>query len=410
MGKTIKVFEHEYLAIDDDFKHHHWCALGKFNAKHDDKYLTLYPEGVRFKQYVGVIQAGDLTIEVLPKADAKTNNGHEDKERWHKVLLSMLNECKFIKVDYPELANLELRSNSILDVYLGLYVKEIELLLHGGLIKKYRKVEGNQTALKGQLLFKRHVSENIIHRERFYVRNSIYDKCHPLHQILYKALKVVAKVANSVIVKGKAEKLLLDFPEMTDIKIDEQCFQRIILDSKSHRYTKALLISKMILLSYSPSMTGGRDEILALLFDMNKLWEEYVYRQLVKLNQDWKVLRQNSLAFWKPDNNIAKNLRPDIVIENHCKGKVVIDTKWKIIDDEYPSDADLQQMFAYAHHVNSSNLILLYPSNARLKHSGFYLKKAALSGKSQIQCSLLKIPLKWENNYFQGLDLLETDI
>lgn len=414
MPKPIRVFEHEYLDIGSKgFERQHWKALATYNAKNGSKYFTLYPEGIKFNQYVGVIQAGNLTIEILPKTDKDFSE--ENKKRWHKALLEMLRACHYIKIDHPEHASLNLQHNTILDAYLSLFLSELEQLMHEGLIKRYRKQEGNQTALKGQLLFAKQVSVNLVHKERFYVRHTVYDKDHLLHQVLFQALKLVRRVSNNAVIKGKAERLLLDFPRVMEIQVTAATFNHIQQDRKTSRYAQALLISKMLLLNYRPDITGGSNNVLALLFDMNKLWEEYVYRWLVKINSAWEISRQHVVDFWAPEKQDAKTLRPDLVIRNHEKGCLVIDTKWKIVEDDYPADADLQQLFAYAHYVECSNLILLYPSDAGSSIKGKYLMDHIIGSESNGQaatviCSLLKVALLWQESQFNGLDLAARDL
>jgi 5-methylcytosine-specific restriction enzyme subunit McrC len=410
MPKPIRVFEHEYLDIGTKgFNNYHWKALANYNAKNGSKYFTLYPEGIKFNQYVGVIQAGNLTIEILPKADRRSYD-EKNKARWHHALFEMLRVCHYIKIDHPEQANLNLQHNTILEAYLSLFLSELQKLMHEGLIKKYSKQEGNQTALKGQLLFGRQVNVNLVHKERFYVRHTVYDKDHLLHQILFQALTLVRRVSNNAVIKGNAERLLLDFPDVKEIDVTPRTFNQIQQDRKTARYAQVLLISKMLLLNYRPDITGGTNNVLALLFDMNKLWEEYVYRQLVKLNPSWDISRQHVVDFWAPGKQPAKTLRPDLVIHNHEKGCMVIDTKWKMVEDDYPADDDLQQMFAYAHYVPARNLILLYPSEAKKSTKGKYIQEHVFSNPDKgtsfsVNCSLLKVPLKWDNEQFVGLDL-----
>lgn len=409
MPNRISVFEHEYIETGQNgFERTHWKALADFNANHGSKYLTLYANGVTFNQFVGVIQAGNLTIEILPKIDRKES----DTTKWRKHLLSMLKECSKIKTEYPELAYLNLASNSILDAYLDLFLDELSGLMHRGLIKRYRMKEENQTALKGQLLFPKHIKHNIVHQECFFVRHTVYDKEHKLHQVLYKALRLVRNVAPTINIRGKAERLLLDFPEMKDIVVSQSLFEQIQLDRKSVHYSKALLISKMLLLNYRPDITGGKDHVLALLFNMNRLWEEYVYHWLQKLNPDWIINYQKPLKFWQPENEYASRLKPDLVITNHTCGKVVIDTKWKVIEDKYPSDDDLQQMFAYAHYTDACHVILLYPSVTRDKVSGGYVKHHYINGKEQkVGCHILQVPLSLDkDNLLIGLDMETKDI
>ena len=85
----IQVFEHSFLLIEKgSFEQRHFVALSKLNALHDYQYFDLKHNGVVFKQFVGVIQVDNLTIEILPKIDRY--EPEENKTKWRDVLLEML--------------------------------------------------------------------------------------------------------------------------------------------------------------------------------------------------------------------------------------------------------------------------------------------------------------------------------
>ena len=71
--KFIQVFEYQKLRYDEsgDFRKHHFDAMVKFNELHQTNHDI--HQGIRFGSYVGVIQIGGLTIEILPKADKNEN-------------------------------------------------------------------------------------------------------------------------------------------------------------------------------------------------------------------------------------------------------------------------------------------------------------------------------------------------
>lgn len=389
MSRTIQVFEHERLTTHKN----QWGQsltdlelqkLYAYNDRHDNKYFTGIRDGVKFKNYVGVIQIGGLTLEILPKADkftTPTEAAHEKEiNKWHNALLRMLAITRHISVESVSEASLERRHHSILDLYLELFLNEVESLLHRGLVKKYRQTEGNLPVLKGRLNFNRNIQQNLIHQERFYTEHQIYDQDNLMNQILYRALVILDRITNSSFIKDRLARIRLDFPEVKEVAIQAHHFERLTENRKTVHYKEALKIARMIILNYSPDIKGGREDMLALLFDMNKLWEEYIYRVLLRNKpDDVQISFQNSKTFWQGDR-FSKTIRPDLVI---TKGSeiFIIDTKWKVIDSLKPDDDDLKQIFSYNLYWKSYHGILLYPGTPKNSENLHGKYKEGLNGE-----------------------------
>lgn len=418
--KVIRVSEFEKLYYDDarPFKQKHWEALCRYleNVNKKEKkrieYFRILNKGIQFTNFVGVIQAGNLTIEVLPKIDKgsataanesidelekKDQQAAKEKSQWQKVLLDMLKECRLLRVNHVDYANLNLRSNSILDIYLELFLAETEKLLHGGLLKKYRKNEGNQTALKGQLQFSKQIAYNTTHQERFYVRYTEYNRNNIYNQILFKTLCLIPRISNRSYLLDKVGRLQLDFPEVSTSNVNAETFNRLQFNRKTERYKEALLISKMLLFNYRPDITGGAENVIAILFDMNKLWEEFVYRRLKKEEGNGiSIYRQQSEDFWMSDVLIKpKTIRPDIIIQS-ADETIVVDTKWKMLEDLVPSDEDLKQMFVYNLFWTSKKSILLYPAANTEGIRGEYIDFNNKDGKHSV-CRVQTITVMDDN-------------
>ena len=262
-----------------------------------------------------------------------------------------------------------------------MYLNEIENLVKKGLIKKYRRVQSNQNALKGKLVFSQNIQKNVVHKERFYCEHQVYDKDHLIHQILFRGLLVLKDLLNNHL-KDKLNRLLFEFQDYQQLNINKSHFDKLITDRKTTPYLKAIDIAKMLILNYSPNLNSGKDNMLTLLFDMNKLWEEYIYRILQKHKPEgYQVSFQNSDKFWE-----HKTIRPDIVITYKTE-TYIVDTKWKIIDANNPSDDDLKQMFTYNLHWKAEKSLLLYPSIGQYEKSDFgnYIYK---SNMKKNQCKL----------------------
>ena len=357
----LQVFEHHTLKVDEasTFKMVHFNALEKYGYKTQEKFFSVGNKRIKFNNYVGVIQVKNLTIEILPKAD---NNGEDQisKDKWHNALITMLKECKLIKLNTISNAKLKLKSASILDLYYDLFLSETETIFKHGLRKNYRSTNENLNKLKGKILFTEHICKNAFHKERFFVGHKIFDADNKLNQILLKALLVLKTIAHNPNHNIRINKLLLNFEDVTEENITEKWFEKLKFDRNTERYRQAITLAKLIILRYSPDLKGGNENVLAIMFDMNMLYENYVYRKLKVLQNDSanpiiKVKEQNRTPFWE-----TRGLRADIVVETKDK-RLVIDTKWKVLKDNKPSDADLKQMFVYNLHYDTDLSILLYP-------------------------------------------------
>lgn len=350
---TIQVFEHGFLPIKGKFEPRHFVALSKLNALHNYQYFDLKHNGVVFKQFVGVIQVDGLTIEILPKID----NDGKNTNVWQKALIEILRVTKKLKVQKLDNADVNRQNIHLLDIYFEWFLNEVQLLIHQGLIKQYYKETGNVKALKGKLEFAGHISRNLVHKERFFTTHQVYDKDHLVHQIISKALNIVEKCTKGNYLYSKCKTVQLDFPEVKNISVTEATFSKIPKTRKTAPYETALAISKFIILNFAPNISSGSENMLALLFDMNNLWEEYILARLKQSDRKVTVYGQQSTHFW---NGIS--IRPDIVIEKGSD-KYIIDTKWKNISNSKPTTHDLRQMYVYNDYWNSTKAMLLYPSN-----------------------------------------------
>lgn len=363
--KTITVFEHQRLYVGQhSFKQTHLDALLKLNEYHDGKYFEPISKGIKFNQFVGVIQVDGITIEIHPKADKE-----DEDNKWKGVLIKMLKACGRLKAASFGAANVKRQHLNLLEVYFELFLLEVESLLRKGVIKKYRKQTHNTKALKGKLEFAGHIRHNAIHKERFYTTHQVYDSNHLLHQVLYKALTIVDQFTMGTRLKDLSNRVLLNFPKVDRKTITTQQLNSITLNRKSSSYTGALELARLIILNYSPDISSGKEKMISLLFDMNVLWEEYILKQLQKAcyGSDIEVSSQESKSFWG-----SNSLKPDVVLRKGSQ-TFIIDTKWKRPNKSSASVNDLRQMYAYCRFWNAEKALLLYPGDAKGNHFKSYL-------------------------------------
>lgn len=408
-NKTIHIFEYGWLKVGDtfddgkiEFKQSHFLALCRYLTNNPKAgYFTLYLNRIRFCNYVGVIMVDDLIIEVLPKTDR-----HDASPKlWQRVLLDMLSISLQVQAKTTTHADIHVRQHSVLEAYLQLFLEETEILLHQGLVKKYRTNISNQNALKGKLLVHQQVTKNLVHRERFYVSHQVYDRNNVYNAILKQTLNCIGSIHASDSIDKSADKLLLDFPECEPIKASTKLFERLIYDRKTERYKTAVELAKIILLNYHPDLKGGANNILAIMFDMNVLWETYVYKMIKKAssgddkNTPCNVLpQQQRRRFWQHPDRWTLHLKPDIVVEK-TGTTYILDTKWKYQKDT--SMEDVRQMYAYGNYWEAKKRYLMYPDNIEKevkKEDGLFYDTRTKELSKDDKCGLMFVNLLNEEN------------
>jgi len=181
---------------------------------------------------------------------------------------------------------------------------------------------------------------------------------------------------------------------MPDIKVTEATFEKIILNRKTQSYRKAIDIARLLLLQYHPDVSQGRNHVLALMFDMNLLWEQFVLVSLKKhKDPETLITAQTSKYFWKPATGPRLKIRPDIVIHPDKKPCIVLDTKWKLLRGCNPSPDDLRQMYVYHEYYNAAKVALVYPGAKYEKAGGLYLDPLSTAPLEK-ECSVISLSVQ----------------
>lgn len=333
---------------------------------------------IKFSSFCGVIQLSDLTIEILPKI-------YSDDERAsvnRKGLLDMLIVCLNLSTPETGLAQLALQHQNLLHIFVDLYCKEVFTQSHQGLLKQYIRREENLYKLKGKILWHSQVRKNIVQKQRIFCEFDELSEDNIYNQTVKTTLRLLARLTrNNVLLQNKLQTLLNIFDPISNVEISANTVASLDINRLVKRYDKLLLWSEWLLRGKSPSVEGGNAKSIAFLFDMNKLFEDYIYKMFVACTRQYAEFRSLRILQEKPihyllqriDNKESKKyfrLKPDICIffKGEHRPRLIIDTKWKRLKpDSFDtkwniSQADIYQMHAYAHSYDC-DVVLLYPDN-----------------------------------------------
>ncbi len=395
MYKNICLSEYDYIFVGTEDEGHHKAVnkttfeeLESFVLKNSDsvQYLKLGQNKkhkfLQAQNYVGVIQTkSGVTIEILPKI-AKISDYTEAKS----VLIKMLKTLKKSPFRNFNMANLKSTNMPLLEIFITMFLSELEKLIRKGIKSDYIDKEKNLKYLKGKLKFNDHIRLNYIHKEKFFVQYQEFMSDRVENRLIKMVLEYLYKKSKSNSNLKRIREFLFIFDEIKVSHKIKEDFSKIQLNRQMKDYELVLQWAKIFLLSHSFSPYKGKEVAFALLFDMNLLFESYVGHLLKKRDFDVSLQdREHYLAYL--DNNEGKfQLKPDFVVRYNDE-VIIADTKWKILSEEKShqgvSQADMYQLFAYGNKYNSpqcKNMFLIYPKSEEGLQEYQYFYEKELDG------------------------------
>lgn len=322
-------------------------------------------ECLKATSYVGIIQTKNLSIEILPKIYKG-----EDEENIRNIFIQMLKPLLNINEVQINEANLGVIQNkNIYEIFISLFIKHLDTLIHRGLKSEYISKEDNQFFLKGKLKFKEHIKQNYIHKERFYVEFDEYLQDRVENRLLKSTVKLLLKKTNDYENKRNLRQQLFIFDEVSLSSNYDIDISKINTHRGMEYYEMPLRFAKVFLQHKSFSSLRGNDNVFALLFPMETVFEKYMEFVLDNSKDDLGIKnifvngRKNEYFLTNGECKMAR-LEPDYLLEMINGKDIITDAKWKLLqskEDENKncdkvsiSSGDIYQMFSYLHYYKNS--------------------------------------------------------
>ncbi|EAH8848481.1 restriction endonuclease [Campylobacter lari] len=381
-------------------------------AKNNESLLGFKSKNaLKAKNYVGIIQTKSGVLEILPKCtNLDSYKEKKDKslkvsknklnyaytisngnklytnfsyfqeykivknikiKKWYSIkeinfnpknlLINMLTTLKNFPFKKSQISSLQIAKMPLFEVFIAMFLDEFDSVYKKGLMRSYVSIEENRTFLKGKLLFNEHIKSNLIHKERFFTSSDEFVLDIAPNRLIKSTLNFLK--SKTSLNKFKIIKAMQMLDEV-EFSINYEKDFNFKISRHFDYYENILSWCKIFLQNQSFAQYKGKNEAFALLFPMEKLFENYVAYMFKLANPSENVKTQSSGKYL-----ISKNdekcfmLKPDLYIEN----KMILDTKWKIPDDNEDekkhgiSQSDLYQMFAYANKYEIKEIYLIYP-------------------------------------------------
>lgn len=333
-------------------------------------------KGKYFKaqNYVGVIQLnGKFTIEILPKI----HKNNISKEETRKILLEMLKETVDINYKNSGIADLSSRKGNLLEIFISMFIDETEKLLKRGMHCNYVEHSGNENYFKGKLNIQQNIRNNLVHKERFYVTYDLFSVDRSENRLIKSTLKKLKSLSIQPNNQRRIMRALLIMDEVPLSVNYEADFSKCVDNINMTDYRSLISWAQLFLRSKTFTTYKGNHVAYALLFPMEKIFENYIAKQVNKVFTDYKVTTQKTGTYLF-DNKFM--LKPDIVLEKNNSVECIIDTKWKLLNGDSSmnygiSQSDMYQMYAYAKKYECKNIVLCYPASEATEIPSFHDKK-----------------------------------
>ena len=366
------------------------------NLEDDYEFFKITKDAIVPQNFVGTIPLDDIQIEILPKIPLVENNIEAEKIRFLEILQSI----DYFKEKIFSNSKIEITDTSILEIFIHLFIEEVEKIIKKGLIYKYVDKNENLNVFKGKLDINSHIKYNFSHKERFFMKFDEFS-VNSLENIIIKlTIQKLKKVSINPKNKENLNKIGHYFENVSILDGSIENLKYLTFDRMNDYYKNAIQWTKIFLNNQSSSIfSTNNGEIPSILFPMETIFENYIANKLVNIIQEKSYnqlaikVQDNSCSIFssislnnvKIDNNILR-IRPDIVIKNKdAKEIFILDTKWKILnklDDKFKiSTEDVYQMLAYVKTYSDRNknkyickrAYLIYPAT-NMNQSTFFTK------------------------------------
>lgn len=330
-------------------------------------------EVLQMQNYAGVLICPDGTqIEILPKI-AKVDSQSDGAETARQSLLMMLKTLKQFRFLETETTNVKKQKMPLMEVFIAQFLHEVNQLIKKGIKSEYVREQNNGAFLKGKLLHSQQLKFNTVNRHRFFVEYDSYHVDTPANRLIRTAISVVNKIATSHPNKKLAQELYFTFEEVPPSVDYKNDLSGVSLHRGMKHYDNPIKWAKLILDGFSPQSMRGTHHAYSLLFPMEAVFESFVAKYLAKnlpasVTLSTQIQKESLVTY---DTQRYFRLKPDLYLMHGEASTIVMDTKWKLIDQSKSAGADkfglsqtdFYQMLSYGFkYLNCEGLlVLIYP-------------------------------------------------
>lgn len=343
--------------------------------------LIIQPAGARGytvqpTSIIGAISTPTLRIVIRPK--------FEIDQLFH--LLGRIHRIDYRReaasiTEYPELS----------DGFIALFANMVRARLRRGLLKGYISVDESSHVIRGRL----RTADQL--RRRFglplpaEIRYDNYTEDTPENRLIKAAARRLERLRpKSRTLRARLAEIVSSMALVKDIQYSRNALPSFRYTRLNDHYRPILELSALVLRNLSVEIHPGAREVRAFLFDMNQVFEDFIFESLrrrlplsVNTEDTWvqgEPLRLDREGTLRPE--------PDLSWRRGQRCLFVGDAKYKVTKEGRLSD--LYQLFAYCTAASLDEGLLIYaeqtagPSEHRVVNGGPLLRVQAVNLEASV--------------------------
>ena len=392
----------------------------------EDRYefFKITKDSIVPQNFVGTIPLNDIQIEILPKIPLVENDIVAEKIRF----LEILQNISYFKEKFFNNSKIAITDTSILEIFINLFIKEVEEIIEKGLLYNYIDINENINIFKGKLDINNHIKYNFSHKEKFFMKFDEFSISSLENSIIKLTIQKLKKISVNSKNKDNLNKISHHLESISILPNSIESLKYITFDRTNDYYKNAIQWAKIFLNNQSSSIfsiTNG--EVATMLFPMETIFENYIGNKLISIIKEKSYedliikVQDNSCSVFSTTtlndteiNNIFK-IKPDIIIKNkNSKEIFILDTKWKILnklDNKFKiSTEDIYQILSYVKIYSNKykdtytceKAYLIYPST-NITSNNFSAKDKLIFKTDNFELNICFIDLTSEDSTEKNL-------
>ncbi len=341
--------------------------------------------------YAGIIELDSVRIHFSTKV--KTNLFY---------MLSFLKDDNNLRYDPSRIIDIE-EGNNFFDILGRLFVNELQAISRRGFCKKYVRREENVSFLKGRMLIRRQIRNQIRKVPKLFCSYDDLTHDNLENRIVLRAATLLTALIrfNDVVRRDLIRYSNMMKEEVTlDNVMPEDC-DKVQYSRLNDYYEPIIQFSKVILQDYFiRSVHKGRSRGFNFIVNMNQVYEDFITEMISEVVEEDQRFDGYVVESQEKFDSLVKEkkviTKPDILLRrrNTKEYASIIDAKYK----RQENNADYYQVIAYALAIpKAESCCLVYPAGEKIEDTVLTVDTSPFQKPGrEIKIHAIKINLFWD--------------